>query len=170
MTALDIQISVEEEDWPPEEMLRSFCERVLEAAADFLAREEKQPLARTGGGTVAGLHRRSVDQAINAECEARDKATNVLSFPAFPVTPGRMPGPMLGDHRVAHETLRRGGGGARKALRRPFDASSRSWIPASFRGMYHIEDDEAERMEGVGDSHFGASWPNLIPTGTNPRD
>ena len=45
--ALDIQISVEEGDWPEEEALLAFCAPVLEAAAAYLAAEEKQPLPKT---------------------------------------------------------------------------------------------------------------------------
>jgi hypothetical protein len=34
----------------------------------------------------------------------------VLSFPAFPLTPGGMPGPMLGDIILARETIEREAG------------------------------------------------------------
>lgn len=147
MTALDIQISVEAGDWPPEEELRSFCERVLEAAADFLAREEKQPLPAEAELSLVFTDDQSI-RAINAEWRGQDKATNVLSFPAFPVTPGRMPGPMLGDIVVAHETLRR----EAVELEKPFDAHLTHLLVHGFLHLFgydHIEDDEAERMEGL---------------------
>ena len=107
MTALDIQISVEEGDWPEEEALLAFCAPVLEAAAAYLAAEEKQPLPKTPPELSLVFTDDASMRAINAEWRNQDKPTNVLSFPAFPVTPGAMPGPMLGDIIVARETLER---------------------------------------------------------------
>lgn len=95
MTALDIQISVEAGDWPPEDELQSFSEVVLEAAADFLAREERQPLSAEAAELSLVFTDDQSIKAINAEWRGQDKPTNVLSFPAFPVTPGKMPGLML---------------------------------------------------------------------------
>ena len=97
MTALDIQISVEEGNWPEEESLLAFCAPVLEAAAAYLAAEEKQPLPLLPPELSLVFTDDASMRAINAEWRNQDKPTNVLSFPAFPVTPGAMPGPMLGD-------------------------------------------------------------------------
>ena len=107
MTALDIQISVEEGNWPDEEALLAFSSPVLEAAAAFLASEEKQPLPKVPPELSLVFTDDASMRAINAEWRNQDKPTNVLSFPAFPVTPGKMPGPMLGDIIVARETLER---------------------------------------------------------------
>ena len=41
---------------------------------------------------------------LNREHRRKDKATNVLSFPAAPVTPGTL-GPLLGDIVLASETV-----------------------------------------------------------------
>ena len=44
---------------------------------------------------------------LNAGWRDRDKPTNVLSFPAFPVKPGEKLPPMLGDIVLASETVAR---------------------------------------------------------------
>ena len=72
-------------------------------------------------------------RAINAEWRSQDKPTNVLSFPAFPLTPGKIPGPMLGDIILAQETLVREAAGSRQAFRRASEPSPGAWISASFR-------------------------------------
>jgi probable rRNA maturation factor len=46
MAELDIQISIEDIGWPPEESLRAMAERVLETAARHLREEEKQPFPK----------------------------------------------------------------------------------------------------------------------------
>jgi probable rRNA maturation factor len=105
MTSLDIQISVEEGPWPSEAELASLSERVLGASADFLKREEKQPFPKMPPEVSLVFTDDASIREINAEWRSQDKPTNVLSFPAFPLMPGKMPGPMLGDIILAHETL-----------------------------------------------------------------
>ncbi|MCP8897287.1 rRNA maturation RNase YbeY [Shinella daejeonensis] len=148
MSELDIQISVEEGGWPAEEHLRALATRALEAAARVLAREEAQPfppqapevsLVFTGDAEIRG---------INAEWRGMDKPTNVLSFPAWPLTPGAMPGPMLGDIILAEETL------AREAMElgKPFDDHLTHLLVHGFLHLFgydHMEDGEAEKMEGL---------------------
>ncbi|APG83209.1 rRNA maturation factor [Sinorhizobium americanum CCGM7] len=148
MTALDIQISVEEGDWPPEERLQALSTRILGAAAEFLAAEEKQPLPGEPPELSLVFTDDQSMREINAEWRNQDKPTNVLSFPAFPVTPGRMPGPMLGDIIVAYETLKREAG----ELEKPFEEHLTHLLVHGFLHLFgydHIEDDEAERMEGL---------------------
>lgn len=148
MTALDIQISVEEGDWPEEEALLAFCSTVLEAAAAFLVAEESQPLPKTPPELSLVFTDDASMRAINAEWRNQDKSTNVLSFPAFPVTPGAMPGPMLGDIIVARETLER----EAVELEKSFDAHLTHLLVHGFLHLFgydHIEDDEAERMESL---------------------
>jgi probable rRNA maturation factor len=148
MTALDIQISVEEGDWPSEDELQSFSTRILEAAADFLAREEGQPFPGEPPELSLVFTDDASIRAINAEWRSQDKPTNVLSFPAFPVTPGKMPGPMLGDIVVALETLKR----EAAELEKPFEEHLTHLLVHGFLHLFgydHIEDDEAERMEGL---------------------
>ncbi len=148
MTALDIQISVEEGNWPDEAALLAFSSPVLEAAAAFLATEEKQPLPKNPPELSLVFTDDASMRAINAEWRNQDKPTNVLSFPAFPVTPGAMPGPMLGDIIVARETLER----EAIELDKSFDAHLTHLLVHGFLHLFgydHMDDDEAERMEGL---------------------
>ncbi len=106
---------------------------MLEAAAAFLTAEESQPFPKMQPELSLVFTDDASIRAINAEWRSQDKPTNVLSFPAFPLTPGKMPGPMLGDIIVARETLEREAEGLGEDVRCASDASSRAWIPASFR-------------------------------------
>jgi probable rRNA maturation factor len=126
MTALDIQISVETEGWSSEEDLLALATRVLDAAVDCLKREEQQPFPKMPVELSLVFTDDENIREINAEWRDKDKATNVLSFPAFPLEPGGMPGPMLGDIVIARETVRGSS-----------DPSSRSWVPAPVRLRPH---------------------------------
>lgn len=148
MTSLDIQISVEEGPWPSEAELASLSERVLGASADFLRREKKQPFPKMPPEVSLVFTDDASIREINAEWRSQDKPTNVLSFPAFPVTPGKMPGPMLGDIILAHETL------VREAddLGKPFDEHLTHLLVHGFLHLFgydHIDESDAERMEDL---------------------
>lgn len=149
MSELDIQISIEEGTWPSEEVLRALSERILGTAANFLVREEKQPFPKTGAPEVSLVFTSDAEiRSINAEWRSQDKPTNVLSFPAFPLTPGKMPGPMLGDIIFAQETLSREAG----ELGKSFDDHLTHLLVHGFLHLFgydHMEDDEAEKMEGL---------------------
>ncbi|WP_439614897.1 rRNA maturation RNase YbeY [Shinella sp.] len=149
MSELDIQISIEEGTWPSEEVLRATSERVLGTAASFLVREEKQPFPKAGAPEVSLVFTSDAEiRGINAEWRSQDKPTNVLSFPAFPLTPGKMPGPMLGDIIFAQETLSREAG----ELGKSFDDHLTHLLVHGFLHLFgydHMEDDEAEKMEGL---------------------
>jgi probable rRNA maturation factor len=149
MSELDIQISVEEGSWPAEDQLQALSERVLGAAAGYLAREEGQPFPAGTAPEVSLVFTADEEiRGINAQWRGQDKPTNVLSFPAYPLTPGRMPGPMLGDIILAQETL------AREAadLGKPFDAHLTHLLVHGFLHLFgydHMENEEAEKMEGL---------------------
>jgi probable rRNA maturation factor len=148
MTTLDIQISVEEGPWPSEAELQSVSERVLGAAADFLGREEKQPFPKMPPEVSLVFTSDASIRAINAEWRGQDKPTNVLSFPAFPLAPGKMPGPMLGDIILAQETLVR----EAQALGKPFDEHLSHLLVHGFLHLFgydHMEENDAERMESL---------------------
>ena len=140
---------MEEGAWPPEERLRAASERVLSAAARFLAREEGQPFPAKVAPEVSLVFTSDEDiRSINAEWRGQDKPTNVLSFPAFPLTPGKLPGPMLGDIIFAEETL------VREAadLGKSFDDHLTHLMVHGFLHLFgydHMEDGEAEKMEGL---------------------
>ncbi len=148
MTSMDIQISVEDDAWPSEDVLQALSERVLGAAAAYLAAEEGQPfppmepelsLVFTGDAAI---------REINAEWRGQDKPTNVLSFPAYPLQPGGMPGPMLGDIIIARETVER----EAIDLSKPFDEHLTHLLVHGFLHLFgydHIESAEAETMEGL---------------------
>lgn len=148
MTTLDIQISVEEGSWPSEAELQSLSERVLGAAANFLRLEEKQPFPQMPPEVSLVFTDDDAIREINAEWRSQDKPTNVLSFPAFPLTPGKMPGPMLGDIVVARETLER----EAQALGKAFDEHLSHLLVHGFLHLFdydHMEQNDAERMEGL---------------------
>jgi probable rRNA maturation factor len=149
MSELDIQISVEEGAWPSEENLRETSDRVLDVAAKFLRREEKQPFPKTGAPEVSLVFTNDAEiRGINAQWRSQDKPTNVLSFPAFPLTPGKMPGPMLGDIIFAQETLTR----EAADLGKSFDDHLTHLMVHGFLHLFgydHMDDEEAEKMEGL---------------------
>lgn len=148
MTVLDIQISVEEGPWVPEVQLQSLSERVLGAGADFLRQKEKQPFPKMPTEVSLVFTDDAAIRAINAEWRAQDKPTNVLSFPAFPLLPGKMPGPMLGDIILAYETVER----EAVDLGKPFDAHLTHLLVHGFLHLFgydHLNDDDAERMEAL---------------------
>lgn len=87
-------------------------------------------------------------KVINAQWRNKDKATNVLSFPAFDIAPGDEPGPMLGDIIIAHETVSREAAEEHKS----FDQHLHHMIVHGLLhllGYDHEDDEEAEEMEGL---------------------
>ncbi len=148
MSKLDIQISVEEGDWPSEEELQSLAERVLGEAAAYLKKHEKQPFPRTATELSLVFTDDASIREINAEWRSRDKATNVLSFPAFPLEPGGKPGPMLGDIIIARETVER----EAVEFEKSFDDHLTHLMVHGFLHLFgydHMNNSEAERMEGL---------------------
>ena len=148
MADLDIQISVEEGDWPSEEELQSLAERVLGKAAAYLKKHEKQPFPKTTLELSLVFTDDASIREINAEWRSQDKATNVLSFPAFPLQPGGKPGPMLGDIIIARETVER----EAIDLEKSFDDHLTHLVVHGFLHLFgydHMNNNEAERMEGL---------------------
>jgi probable rRNA maturation factor len=146
MTALDIQISVEDDAWPSEDVLLELSEKALGAAAQFLAKEEKQPFPKMAPEISLVFTNDAEIREINAEWRDKDKATNVLSFPAFPLEPGGMPGPMLGDIVIARETVER----EAIDLEKTFDDHLTHLMVHGFLHLFgydHMETEEAEEME-----------------------
>jgi probable rRNA maturation factor len=148
MTELDIQISVEADSWASEEELFAFSDKVLRAAADFLAKEEEQPFPKMAPELSLVFTDDEAIREINAEWRNKDKATNVLSFPAFPLEPGGMPGPMLGDIVIARETVER----EALELEKSFDDHLTHLLVHGFLHLFgydHIETEDAEEMESI---------------------
>ncbi|MBB6486491.1 rRNA maturation RNase YbeY [Rhizobium lusitanum] len=148
MAELDIQISVEEGDWPSEEELQSLAERVLGEAAAYLKKHEKQPFPKMAPELSLVFTDDASIREINAEWRSQDKATNVLSFPAFPLEPGGRPGPMLGDIIIARETVER----EAIDLEKSFNDHLTHLMVHGFLHLFgydHMNNSEAERMEGL---------------------
>lgn len=148
MPSFDFQVSREADDWPDEAALEALVDETVSAAATYLVDHEGQPFPEDDIELSLVFTDDEAIREINAEWRDKDKATNVLSFPAFPVQPGDMPGPMLGDIVVAYETV------AREAveLEKPFDAHLKHLLVHGFLhllGYDHIKTHDAEIMEGL---------------------
>lgn len=145
---LEIQLGVEAGQWPSEDELAAFATRVLDHAADCLVRMTGQPFPK-GRVEISLVFTDDADiRAINAEWRGQDKPTNVLSFPAFPISPGKKPGPMLGDIILAEETLRR----EALDLGKPFDDHLTHLLVHGFLHLFgydHMTEAEADVMEGL---------------------
>lgn len=148
MQELDIQIAVEAEGWADEAELERLAGRVLGEAARYLQAEEKQPFPAMAPEVSLVFSDDQSIREINAEWRGQDKPTNVLSFPAFPLQPGGMPGPMLGDIIIARETVER----ESLDLDKSFGDHLTHLMVHGFLHLFgydHMEAGEAERMEAL---------------------
>lgn len=147
MQTLDIQIAVEDEEWPEEGQLQTMAERVLSEAVRHLAtlgqpfpdQAPELSMVFTGDDEI---------RTINAQWRDQDKPTNVLSFPAYPLAPGDPPGPMLGDIIIARQTVER----EAVDLGKSFDDHLTHLMVHGFLHLFgydHQQADEAEIMEGL---------------------
>ena len=146
MASFDFQVSREADGWPDEAALEVLVIRVIGAAASYLEKVEGQPFPGHDTELSLVFTDDAAIREINAEWRDKDKATNVLSFPAFPVIPGGMPGPMLGDIVIARETVAR----EAEELDKGFDDHLTHLLVHGFLhllGYDHIENDDAEIME-----------------------
>ncbi|MHC3939092.1 Endoribonuclease YbeY [Paenochrobactrum sp. BZR 201-1] len=101
LKVIDIDILIEAEGWPEEDALLQVAQKAVDTAWKSLFTDDGQSelsLVFTDDASI---------QELNAQWRNKDKATNVLSFPAFPVKAGAKPGPMLGDIVIARETVMR---------------------------------------------------------------
>ncbi len=148
MSQLDIQIAVETDGWADETSLEALALRVLGAAETYMAAKEGQPFPMQPTEVSLVFGDDEMIREINAEWRNKDKPTNVLSFPAFPVTPGKMPGPMLGDIIIARETVER----EAVELDKSFEDHLTHLMVHGFLHLFgydHIEIDDAEKMESL---------------------
>ena len=138
---ISIDIAVEAGDWPNGRRLRSLVGKAVAAG-----------LQEAGGVGNSELSVVFSDDAhirtLNAGWRGKDKPTNVLSFPAFPVTPGAALPPMLGDIVLAAETVAREAELEDKPLEHHI-------MHLVIHGLLHLlgydheEEEEAERMEAL---------------------
>lgn len=138
---IDIDILVETDGWPGEAALSDLASIAIAAVWDELA---------SGNQPDSELSLVFTDDAaikeLNNDWRDKDKPTNVLSFPAFPIKPGQAPGPMLGDIVIARETVVREAEDEEKS----FDHHLTHLIVHGvlhLLGYDHETDDEAEEME-----------------------
>lgn len=141
MTSIAVDVSVEAGDWPDAGGL----EGLARAAVDALAAE----LAMRGDSEVSLLFTDDDHiRVLNREWRGKDKATNVLSFPAFDLGPGDALPPMLGDVVLAFGTI----SAEARAEQKQFDHHLSHLI---VHGMLHLighdhdEPAEAEAMEAL---------------------
>jgi probable rRNA maturation factor len=138
---INIVLSRESGDWPDEAALFALAERVVTAASKLL---ELKPAGPCEISLVFADD--SIVKALNAEWRGKDKPTNVLSFPSFPLNPGDKLPPLLGDVILAFETT------AREAAEeaKPLDHHVSHLILHGFLhllGYDHETDGQAEEME-----------------------
>ncbi|MET3560079.1 putative rRNA maturation factor [Bartonella japonica] len=96
---ITIDIIVESVGWNDEEMLYKITEKALTTTMHRLSLEN-------AASEISLLFTDDEHMTqINAQWRGKNKPTNVLSFPAFPLKAGDPPGPMLGDIIIARETV-----------------------------------------------------------------
>ena len=96
-----IDILVEAGDWPPEDELARLAGEAVRAVAAELGLSgaaSELSIVFTDDASI---------QRLNAQWRGKDRPTNVLSFPAFPIALGAPLPPMLGDIVLASETVAR---------------------------------------------------------------
>lgn len=140
--ALSIDIAVEAGGWADERDLETLVKS--SAAATFAE------TGYAGGETELSLvfTDDAAIRSLNAGWRDKDKATNVLSFPAFPMKPGASLPPMLGDIVFAFETVER----EAELEGKPFDHHLSHLIVHGLlhlMGHDHEDEAEAEAMEGI---------------------
>ncbi len=100
--AIAIDLTVEAGEWPRKTSLRAMVGKAVRAAL----LEAAVPANAVSEVSIVFSDDAHI-RALNASWRHKDKATNVLSFPAFPIAPGDPIPPMLGDIVLASQTVSR---------------------------------------------------------------
>ena len=138
--AVEIDVTVEVDGWPIDAELETLARRAVESAmaeAGMPSGQSELSLVFSDDAAV---------QALNSEWRGKDKPTNVLSFPAFPLKRGAALPPMLGDIVLALETVRR----EAELEEKPLEHHISHLVIHGFLhllGYDHESDEEAEEME-----------------------
>ncbi|WP_420406635.1 rRNA maturation RNase YbeY [Hoeflea sp.] len=143
-----LETSVEAGEWGDPASIETLVNIALRAAAEDLADNEAQPFPDEPPEVSLVLADDATMTDINARWREQPKPTNVLSFPAFPLSPGGMPGPMLGDIILARETIER----EALELAKPVDEHITHLIVHGFLHLFgydHIRVEDAEKMEAL---------------------
>jgi probable rRNA maturation factor len=145
MTAVIFEpvLSIEGGDWQDEAALQILVSGALNAASAELGLSTGNPsevsLLFTDDATI---------KELNAQWRAKDKPTNVLSFPAFPLKPGMALMPLLGDIVLAFETVQ----SEAKQEQKPFENHVSHLVVHGLLhllGYDHETDADADEMEGL---------------------
>lgn len=133
---LDLQIAVEKEhDLPTEDQLILWATSALTTRTQY---EEPELTIR--------IVDEEESQELNREYRGKDKPTNVLSFPFE--APAHVPIPLLGDLVICKQVVEREAIEQGKTL-------TAHWAHMTVHGCLHllgydhIDDEEAEEMEGI---------------------
>ena len=138
---VDIDLTVEAGHWPDEARLSLLIDRA--AAAAFAETET------TGHSELSVVFSDDAHiRTLNADWRGKDKPTNVLSFPAFPLSRGGPLPPMLGDIVLAAETVAREAALEDKPLENHITHLVVHGL-LHLLGYDHETDAEAEEMEAV---------------------
>ncbi len=140
---MQIDVATQAGAWPGEEALLALARRAVAAVfaetGQAAPEEVELSLLFTDDAHI---------KVLNRDWRGKDKPTNVLSFPAFAVTPGDPVPPMLGDVALAFETVR----SEAELDGKPFDHHLTHLIVHGvlhLLGHDHEEDGEAEAMEAL---------------------
>ena len=146
--AVSLAVAVEAGQWGDIETIEALAKTALAAAASDLARREHQPFPADPPEVSLVLADDAMMADINGQWRNQPKPTNVLSFPAFPMVPGGLPGPMLGDIILARETIDR----EARELGKPVDEHLAHLIVHGFLHLFgydHVENNDAAKMEAI---------------------
>ncbi len=146
--AISLALAVEAGAWGDPDRIEALALTALEAAARDLSEREGQPFPAEPPEVSLVLADDAMMAEINAQWRTQPKPTNVLSFPAFPLVPGGLPGPMLGDIILARQTIEREAG----ELDKPLDEHITHLVVHGFLHLFgydHIENDDADEMEAI---------------------
>ena len=140
---VEIDLLVEAEGWPADDVLAQIARKAINAAIAEVGATGEAPsevsLVFTDDEAI---------RELNASWRGKDKPTNVLSFPAFPIAPGDVLPPMLGDIVLAIETISR----EASLEEKPFEHHLIHLIAHGFLhllGYDHETEEEAEVMEAM---------------------
>jgi probable rRNA maturation factor len=140
---VDADILLEAGEWPDENVLEAIVSRAVSATFEELeADSDEKPelsLVFTDDAHI---------KELNAGWRGKDKPTNVLSFPAFPVAPGDALPPMLGDIVLAFETV----AGEAVLENKPLEHHITHLVVHGLLhllGYDHETEEDAEEMEGL---------------------
>lgn len=141
---ISIDVSLQTGHWPDQLTLAALCRKAINATIAELGLD----LPETGSEVSVAFTDDASIQELNAKWRGKDKATNVLSFPAFPTNRDGPVPPMLGDIILASETVHK----EAKAEAKPLENHVTHLVVHGLLhllGYDHETDGDAEEMEEI---------------------